>query len=456
MPAPQPNNDTDAVVRIVFFTVLFGTVAYFVLLFLAGSVGIVKQLANPAAQHDFNGTIVLWLAVPLGLFAYVATPEFGRDLGERMPVVLSSALVGLVCTLLATSFLGPSIARPSVYEHLAAAYLLFSTFSLLPTLVVVRLLTYFHADVVLARQGDHPIDTDQLTPETRRLIEKHCGKEMRRPPGWQPFTLWGDAGRITHADLQKVLAFETAQQKQLAELYRLLTPNEECRAAEDAFQELAIHKATTAREIAALRGEAERLRQAAEEASARDRAALKAAREEKRQALQELTHARAAAEDARAAVTRLEIALNDKAAAVRRATEALEDTKAAALREISRAKQEDRDTRALLDADNEMLLSAVAQLAHERAVADAKCEALHREAAATADATEHGAPARTTAAVAGASASRPKYVRPTPGLTLVVDNPSAQGPFSKSPERHGVPQRLWRRTQRTLRKGACE
>lgn len=486
------NDDASIAAAVAGAILLVAGVGYIIALFISGSVGIVKQFANPAEHHYFNATILIWTALPLTALAYLVTPEFGCRYGARVPVAFGSAAAGTVAFIIAALFLAPSIERPSALEFLAGGLDLFTAFGIMPTFAVARIVTSFNADIVVARQGDHVIATDKLTPETARIIEKHCGKEMRRPSGWQPFTLWGDAGRITHADLQKILALEEAEEKQLAELYRQRTPNEERRTVEGAFKELATHKANTAREIAALRSEAERLRQAAAAASVRDRAALLAAREEKRQALQELLLARVDLEDAHTTAKRLELALNDKAAAVRRATAAVEETKVAALREISRNKQEDRDARALLVTDIENLLSIVAHLEHERAAAAAKREALNREVARVAEAAaaeyaamaltqatqqreitrlkaklaeqadvdrerlaKRAAPTKPPAAVA--PAPTPKNTHLTPRLTLVVDNPCAERAlFNKSPERHGVPQRLWRRTHRTLRKGACE
>lgn len=471
---------------------------YIVVMFISGSAGIVKQLASPESHYDFNATILAWAALPLVALAYLITSEFGCRYRQRISVAVGSAAASTIAFLVAAVFLAPSIERPSALEFLAGGLALFIAFGILPTFVVARVLTFFHADVVVARQGDHPIDTDKLTSETVRIIKKHCGTAMRRPLGWRPFTLWGDAGRLTHADLQRILALEAAEEKQLTELYRQRTSNEERRTAEDALKELAAHKANTARQIAALQSEAEHLRQAAVDAGAKDRAALAAAREEKRQALRELARARADLEDARATSNRLErtlkdleVTLNDKKAAVRRAAAALEETKAAALREISRTKEESRHAQALLIGDIEGLLSAVADLEYERGVARAENLKLREEATkiAAAAASEHAtlvatqavqqaeigrltaklsehataAQKRTAkrsvptkmAAVAIAPVSGPQNMHTPPRLALVVDNPS-QALFSKSPERQGVPQRLWRRRQQSLRKGVGE
>lgn len=480
----------DAVV-IVMIGVMAAATLYLIALFIAGSAGIVKQLANPAAHYYFNATILVWTALPLVSLVYLITPEFGCRYRQRIPVAVGSAAVGTIAFIVAAAVLAPSIERPSAPEFLAGGLTLFITFGIMPTFAVGRVVTLLNADVVVARQGDHPIDTDKLTPETARIIKKHCGTAMHRPLGWRPFTLWGDAGRLTHADLQRILALEAAEEKQLTELYRQRTPNEERRTVKEAFKELAAHKANTARQIAALQSEAEHLRQAAVDAGAKDRAALAAAREEKRQALQELARARADLEDARATRACLELTLKDKDVAVRCAAAAVEETKAAALLEISRTKEESRHAQALLIGDIEGLLSAVADLEYERGVARAENLKLREEATkiAAAAASERATLVATQAVqqaeisrlkaklaeqisaaqertnqrlappkrpITGAViAAAPRDARSTPRLALVVDNPS-QTLFSKSPERQGVPQRLWRRRQQSLRKGVGE
>lgn len=314
MPAsPQTDDNTaGAAVGVGVVGLMILGIIYVITVFVSGSVGIVKQLANPAEYHEFNATILAWAALPLAALGYLVAPEFGRNLRLSAVVAGASALAGTIAFVLAAVFLTPIIERTSSLELLAGGVLLFITFGTMPTYAVARLLVSQNADVVVAGQGDHFVDTDKLSPETARIVQKHCGAGMHCPPGWRPLTIWGYGWRLTYSELEKILALEEAEEKRLTELYRLRTPNEERRTAEEAFKELAAHKANTAREIAALRSEAERLRQAVAEAGAKDRATLAAVREEKRQVTRELLRAHADLEDAQATSERLGNALREK------------------------------------------------------------------------------------------------------------------------------------------------
>jgi hypothetical protein len=461
-------------------------VGYFLFLFLAGSAGIAAQLADPTALRDFNGTVVLWLSVPLTLVAYVVAPEFGRDLGRRIPVVLGSTFVGLVCTLLATSFLGPSLARPSVHEHLAAANLLFSTFCLLPTLVTARLLTFFHADVVTARQGDTCINTDQLEGETKRLVEKYCGPAMRRPAGWRPFTLWGDAGRLSYADLQKIFALEEAEERRLAELYRQRTG----RAAADVHVEtakaFAAYKAYADGEIAQLRDALAHVTAEAARRAAADQEATAAltklhAAERLRadclhaEAIDDLTRARAkndglmrelAAAHATAAARATSLTKAIRAAQRAEAEEAALREELVAVKTMAAARVCSLTT-ALADAEaaHAGTLHDLTCLSRAHALSQVRIERLNQEKDELRALHERQLdrlnPERlgrsAPAAVAGATRTAPhrpanrrgEESNPQQHLSLVIDN----APYlPKSPKRQGMPHRAWRRIHESRRR----
>lgn len=539
---------------IVSAVVLIAGVVYVISLFIAGSVGIVKQLVDPATYHDFNAAILAWMAFPLATVAYLITPEFGRNFRQRVPVAGGAAAVGTAVFIIAALFLVPSIERPSALEYLAGGLTLFVAFGIMPAVAAARIATFYNADVVVARQGDHLIDTKKLTPETARIIAKHCGKEMRRPPGWRPFTLWGDAGRLTAADLQKVITLEEAEEKQLAELYRQRTLNEKRGKDVDAMKALADLKASAEREIASLREEVKHVREAAAKAEVQHRAGSVRVEASRAETLREVARlkdeqAQAAARHANearqlravaataenishhwayaaeAAHAKHDAVSASTAACMRALSEELEAANvshAATLRELALDKNAlarmtaqlaelSGDCRTLqvalagakttsgrlarsrrnLQARVRRSEAAVAELTHDLAAARERFEHLQKEQAdLQARAAADSALLRRMVAAAerdaerlsdelaryvSASTKKPARARSPHGgerapasertpetgvsrrLTLVVNNSPASATLSKSPQRQGVPQRRWRRTQHQLRKqGASE
>ena len=129
-------------------------VVYLLVLFVAGVVGLFKQIATPEAHIEFNGSVIITIALPLFLFAYVTTPEL-RDPRTRQRVALVAALVGTVVCAAATTMLAPGIDRPSSFEFAAAAYLLFAGCGLLPALVVARGYVFFDRDTRVAAAACH-------------------------------------------------------------------------------------------------------------------------------------------------------------------------------------------------------------------------------------------------------------------------------------------------------------
>ncbi len=461
-----------------------------VVYFLAGAQGLWRAFANPAIASQYNGTVAFLSASPLFLFAWLSTPELRHSGRLRIGVAAAATLIGIAFLVTATAVLAYTIVRPDTFEFAAASYVVFAAFGFLPTLAVTRFCVLLNRDTWTVAAGDHYLNVQSLSPEAKQIVAKHTNGTDRAPPAWRILMLFGNKDRITYRDFQRMCELEAVAEAQIAAVYEQRALNEERRTAEAASRDLAAHRASTGREIAALLNEVEQLRQATAVASAKHRAVLEAEREEKRQALHELARARADLAEARAAAARLEIALKDKDAEVHRATWALDETKAAALREISRVRQEDKNARSRLVADVERLLSAVTRLTHERAVAESTCEALRREAAAPAEATAGERAALVATQVAqqreidwlrAKRAGQPRAVqehpplakpqtslntthapttvvvdvRRTPRPTLVVDNAMALPLFSKSPERHGVPQRRWRRIQKSRYTGGA-
>lgn len=476
MPASShTNNDTDVVVGTVFFALLLFGIAYLIALFVSGSVGIVKQLANPAAHHDFNATILIWTALPLTALAYLVTPEFARQYSRRVPVALGSAAAGTVAFIIAAVFLTLSIGRPSALEFLAGGLILFITFGIMPTFAVARVATLTNAEVVTARRDDHPIDTGKLAPETARIVKKHCGPSMRRPSGWRPFTLWGDAGRLTHADLQKILALEAAEEQQLAALYRQRAHNTEQESAAAKLKAATDLKADAEREVAALRDEIVRVRDAAEERITHHRAAVTAAEHTSR-------HWARAAQEASVRYDEVKASAAARALSLTKALEA-QTAAAAALRDLSVIKEERGALRARvarLSEERGAFQAALAELTQSRAASREQVARLQKdkdELQARAAANQvllHRMIAAAERDVArlsdelryaqkGVATSQPPHrseqtaaparapdTGAPPHLTLVVNHPPIPARFSKPPLRQGMPLRRWRRAQQQL------
>lgn len=283
----------DMAVIVVLVITLVVAVVYLVVLFVSGILGLIDQLAHPAARIEFNASVSITNAVPLYLFTYLTTPELRR--GRRLKVALTGALTGMIVCALATAALAPGIDRPSSFEFAAAAYLLFAGCGLLPALVVARGYVFFDRDTRVAAASDHYVDTSQLSPETKRLIAKHA-PALKAPPGWRPPALFGARDALTHHDLRRILSLEEEEARQLRDLHELhaanahraredahhtlllgLSPKERAlfeatlRADAEAVSGITAYKEERGAEIARLIGENHTLRAAAEAAAARER-----------------------------------------------------------------------------------------------------------------------------------------------------------------------------------------
>lgn len=252
--------------------------------FLASCIGLLKQLANPATTIEFDRSIIVATAFPLFIFAFLMTPELRPRPGIRRRVAIVAALSGMIICGATTAALVLSIARPSPFTTTAASYLLFVGSGFFPALVVARVYVFYERDAQVARRGDHFIDTTKLSPEMKRLVEKHTNGTMKAPPAWRPLALFGNTDTLTHDDLRKILTTEEAEEKQIAELHhrcavnarneraaahyqhiQCLPPQEKAlfesklRADVEALQGLREHRAKADREVAQLKAEIQRI-----------------------------------------------------------------------------------------------------------------------------------------------------------------------------------------------------
>ena len=71
-------------------------------------------------------------------------------------------------------------------------------------------------DTRVAALGDHYIDADLLTGDTRRIIARRTNGTFRRPAALHRPTLLGDGGRLTHRDVTCLIDLETEELDRLA------------------------------------------------------------------------------------------------------------------------------------------------------------------------------------------------------------------------------------------------
>lgn len=269
---------------VILFGLLLFCVVTIVAAFLASCTGLLKQLANPATTIEFDRSIIVATVFPLFIFAFLMTPELRPRPGIRRRVAIIAALSGTIICAAATAALVLSVARPSPYTTTAASYLLFVGSGFFPTFAVARVYVFYERDAQVARRGEHFIDMTKLSPEMKRLVEKHTNGTMKAPPAWRPLALFGNTDTLTHDDLRKILTTEEAEEKHIATVHhqcavnarneraaahyqhiQSLSPQEKAlfesklRADVEALQGLREHRANANREVAQLKAEIQRI-----------------------------------------------------------------------------------------------------------------------------------------------------------------------------------------------------
>jgi hypothetical protein len=216
---------------------LFAGIAYLVILFIAGLVGVGRQLANPQAVYDTNATVLLATQPMFVALAYVSMPEFPPGFSWRF---VTATWIGLVPTAALTLILFvvlPALGGYLPWEFASALLLVFIAFGVLPALALSRLVVALHPELRVAKRGDHYIDATALGPDLRRIAAKHTAGRFRRPAGWSRPSFWGDRGRLTLGDLTRMIELETAEHERLRALYEAASAaaREERAAAEARF-----------------------------------------------------------------------------------------------------------------------------------------------------------------------------------------------------------------------------
>jgi hypothetical protein len=195
-------------------------VVYFIVIFVSGLVGVVRQLANPEAIFETNATVLLAMHPVFVVLAYVSIPEFPPGFSWRF---VTATWIGVVPTVALTLILFvvlPALAGYAPWEFASALFLVFLAFGVLPTLALSRLVVALHPELRVAKRGDHYIDATALGPDLRRIAAKHTAGRFRRPAGWSRPSFWGDRGRLTVGDLIRMIELETAEQGRLQALYK--------------------------------------------------------------------------------------------------------------------------------------------------------------------------------------------------------------------------------------------
>jgi hypothetical protein len=211
--------------------------AYLVVLFIAGLVGVGRQLANPAAVYDTNAMVLLAMHPVFVVLAYVSIPEFPPGFSWRF---VTATWIGVVPTVALTLILFvvlPALEGYAPWEFASALFLVFLAFGVLPTLALSRLVVALHPELRVAKRGDHYIDAKALAPDLRRIAAKHTAGRFRRPAVWSRPSFWGDRGRLTEGDLIRMIELETAEEERLRALYEAASSaaREERAAAEARF-----------------------------------------------------------------------------------------------------------------------------------------------------------------------------------------------------------------------------
>lgn len=240
---------------------LIAAALYFVMLFFAGLSGLIEQLFNPAAEYDTNATIFLAMYPVFLALGHFFLPEFASH-RRRLRIASRIALVPTALLPLTCGFLLPALASYAPWSHAAALFVVLCSLGVLPTLALARLVAAVSAEVRDRHVGDHAIDISKLSPETKRLVGKHTNGTMKPPPAWRPVTLFGSSAKLTHGDLQRILALEEDEERRQRDLYERRAANEEAkrRDAYHAFmaglpeRERALFEATLKADVEAIKG----------------------------------------------------------------------------------------------------------------------------------------------------------------------------------------------------------
>jgi hypothetical protein len=236
MASHSPRN-ADTTAGIILIGIVVAGLAYLVVLFIAGLVGVGRQLANPAAVYDTNAMVLLAMHPVFVALAYVSIPEFPPGFSWRF---VTATWIGVVPTVALTLILFvvlPALEGYAPWEFAPALFLVFLAFGVLPTLVLSRLVVALHPELRVAKRGDHYIDAKALAPDLRRIAAKHTAGRFRRPATWSRPSFWGDRGRLTEGDLIRMIELETAEEERLRTLYEAASSaaREERAAAEARF-----------------------------------------------------------------------------------------------------------------------------------------------------------------------------------------------------------------------------
>lgn len=201
-------SEDDLLPLIVLATVTLFAVVVYIMFFMAGLVGVAAQLADPGRATEEANPAIFPVAFPIfAAFAFCILPEV-PEWRRRLKIALLIAVAPstLVPVVLTVTLLSAPHTSPSSYATTMAAVFVVFAFGL--PLAITRAVVWLLPDLRAGKQGDHYIDADALSGDTRRIVAKHTNGSFKRPPALHRLTLWGDGGRLTHGDVLHLIELE--------------------------------------------------------------------------------------------------------------------------------------------------------------------------------------------------------------------------------------------------------